>query len=135
VLTLKNNDDIKVAITNRQRVNNESKLIEYTYPNGTNVDNFLSKITAGSHRNSTDVIIQRRQIRDLNQDRFVQAHKDNKRMDNPFLTLHQKELLAAEKAEQENLIKKEKALAKEAAESAKKQKEKQDVVDWYNQIK
>ena len=54
-LTLKNSDDLKVAISNRQRVYNEAKCIEYTYPNGTNVDDFLSKITAGSHRNSSGV--------------------------------------------------------------------------------
>lgn len=72
--------------------------------------------------------------RDNLQQVFIQAHKDNKRLDNPFLTLQDKQRMAEEKAVKEQEQKQMKLFTKEFEENERKKQEKEDLKKWYANI-
>ena len=91
-------------------------------------------MTQANEKQSKTIIKERRQHRDLLQQQFLNAHKDNKRLDNPFMTLKDKQRLAEDKAKREQLliINREKELKE--MEEMEKQKKQDDLKQYFKDL-
>lgn len=61
-------------------------------------------------------------------------HKDNKRLDNPLLTLNDRQRIAEDKAKRELLVILQRERQQTEQEEARRQKQKDDLRLWYKDI-